>query len=506
MENKDNLGLPEEPFDENEWFDSLLSKPVLGEEIGPDEQAISSAGLTHPSDAEVERIITETLSQDWGQEEEPEPAPPEPYQDREYRDSTSSDFLPEPEDPVSTSDTPETETPARGTSLPRRSSRKLRPSPKKGYGLLGIPHVLATAIWLVIALAIGVSLGRMVWLCAADVLALGRENQSVTFTVEQQDNVDTLASKLKKDGLVRYPELFKFYLRIADKEDSFHPGTFTLNTVYDYKALANALSYTGVSQEIVKGLMIPEGYTCAQIFSLLEEKGVCTVEELENYAANGELNDYWFLEGVERGDRYCLEGYLFPDTYDFYTNDDPGRVLNKLLGDGFNSRFTDRMREKLTGLNERLSTMMAKNGYSQEYIDSHQMTIREIVIVASMIEKESGGADESYTISSVIYNRLTNPDYPHLQIDATVVYALGGKTDPLTEEDLLIDSPYNSYLHDGLIPGPISNPGRESLNAALEPEDTTYYFYALNPETGRHHFSSTLGEHEEFLKGLESGE
>ena len=102
-------------------------------------------------------------------------------------------------------------------------------------------------------------------------------------------------------------------------------------------------SYAPTRTEVV--ITIPEGYTCAQIFKLLEEKGVCSVAELEEYAANGDLGSYWFLEGVKRGSKYCLEGYLFPDTYRFYTNDTPRNALRKLLN-GFDSRFTSVIKEK----------------------------------------------------------------------------------------------------------------------------------------------------------------
>jgi UPF0755 protein len=128
-----------------------------------------------------------------------------------------------------------------------------------------------------------------------------------------------------------------------------------------------------------------------------------------------------------------------------------------------------------------------------------------------MIERETASGSESYEIASVIYNRLTNPgSFPYLQIDATVIYGMGGpKVDPatgeslpLTKADLERDTPYNSYTRKGLIPGPISNPGRNSLNAALDPNDTSYYYYALNPATNEHKFSQTLQEHQNFLNSL----
>jgi UPF0755 protein len=130
------------------------------------------------------------------------------------------------------------------------------------------------------------------------------------------------------------------------------------------------------------------------------------------------------------------------------------------------------------------------------------MTIKDIITIASMIQKESAHTGENYNISSVIYNRLKKPsDFPYLQIDATVVYALGGKND-LTAEDLKFDSPYNTYLYSGLPPTPISNPGISAIYAALSPAETKYYYYALNPKTNEHHFSETYKEHQKFLESL----
>ena len=384
--------------------------------------------------------------------------------------------------------------------------RKKRPKWKKGYGLLGIPHILVTAVWLAIVVAIGVTLGRMIWVIAADVLAFGKKDQVVTITIDDDDTLDDVTNKLKDAGLIRYPGVFKLYADLTDvvEENAISPGTYDLNTMYDYNALVDSMHAYSPAREVVE-VMIPEGYSCAQIFALLEEKGVCTAAELEAYAATGELDEYWFLEGAERGDKYCLEGYLFPDTYKFYTNDDPERVLEKFLDD-FDYRFTDLMKERITELNNHLTEIMAGNGYSEEQIQEKLITIRDVVIIASLIEKESADESESYKISSVIYNRLYDWSYPpFLNIDAALVYVLNGK-DVLTEEDKQLDSPYNTYLYQGLVPGPIANPGLNSLNAALVPEDTDYYYYALDPDINKHHFSSTQSEHDNFLASLEDND
>ena len=387
----------------------------------------------------------------------------------------------------------------------KKPGRKGRPARKKGSGLFGIPHLLATAVWLVIIVWVGVSLGRVLWVCATDVLAFGREEQIVSVTVEETDTLDDVARKLKEAGLIRYPEIFKAYGTLTSAREDISAGTFNLNTIYDYMALVNHMASHSSSREVVK-VTIPEGYNCEQMFKLLEEKGVCKAEYLSEYAAFGELDSYWFLEGVERGTPNCLEGFLFPDTYQFYLGESAANVIEKLL-DGFDYRFSEDHRAAIDTLNVKLSAMMKDNGYDDAYIATQHYDVRKVLIVASLIEEETANSDESYKIASVIYNRLTNQkEHPYLNIDATLMYVLGHK-DALTAEDLAIDNPYNTNIYKGLIPGPITNPGLNSINAALNPDDTGYHYYVLDTssDTREHHFSKTYDEHVNFINSLKEG-
>lgn len=500
---------------QEEWIDEVLGPQDLPDEIGADEHAVSSAGLIHPDDMELELIMAE--HREANGEDAPLPEENDTEEQKEITDEVQqgiSDevtqfFTMENEE---NTDAPEEAVQAESFDDENKSLatvRKGRPKRKKGYGLLGIPHLLATGIWLAIIVVIGVSMGRVLWLCCSDLMAFGKNPAESVITIEDTDTIDTISQKLAEEGLIRYPGLFKTFAELTGKDDNISVGTFYLNSRLDYNAMINGMTeYASDRQEIT--VMFPEGYTCAQIFQLLEENNVCTVAEMEEYAANGELDEYWFLEGVERGDKYCLEGYLFPDTYNFYTNDEPKRVLEKFL-DAFDNRFTDIMRERLVTIGENYAIWLAEEGYDQAYIDAHPMSIREVVIIASLIEKESAGGEESYNISSVIFNRLTDTSQPpYLNIDATLIYALGGNLDPVTGEsmpltydDLEMDHPYNTYVYMGLTPGPISNPGQESLNAAVSPNDTNYYYYALNPSTGSHEFFKTYNEHLAFLDSLE---
>jgi len=222
---------------------------------------------------------------------------------------------------------------------------------------------------------------------------------------------------------------------------------------------------------------ITEGMTVQQIFQLLEEEGVSTVDKLNDMAANHDYA-FSFLQDIPLGDPNRLEGYLFPDTYDFYMGEDARYVINKMLVN-FDSRVNDDIRAQIE-----------ETGYS----------IREILTIASMIEKETDGTDRA-NIASVIYNRLNNPGggtAGYLNIDATIQYVLP-EGEIVSEEDYhTVQSPYNTYENKGLPPGPIANPGMESIMAALNPNSTNYYYYALGDD-GVHHFFSTNSAFQAFL-------
>lgn len=484
-------------------------------EIGIDMAAAAAAGLVAPED----RLLESILAEDWGDpepEEEPEPemeeAPAAPQEAFPVEEELPVELDEEPqEQPEEMEEIPADEAEPEADEEEEnmaQNQKKRRPKINKDGGFWGIlynlPHVLTAIVWLAIVVIIAVPLGRLLWMGAADVFAFGREPAEATLTIEADDTTEDVAQKLSDAGIIRYPWLFRQFADLTGKGERVDPGTYTLGSHLDYNALLNNMVNYGPAQEIVT-VMFPEGYNCAQIFAKLEENGVCTVAELEEYAANGELEDYWFLEGVERGSKYCLEGYLSPDTYDFYTNDDPGRVLEKFL-DAFDAHFSDIMKEDFLEMQERYNTALARNGYSQSYIEANPLTLHKVVTLASIVQKETSNDNESYTIASVFYNRLTDPsDHPYLGSDATVYYAIGdyfGENGELTSEQLKVESPYNTRNSKGLPPGPICNPGAYSLYAALDPDDTDYYYFIYSPNDGKHLFSVTLKEHEQKAKEL----
>ena len=334
--------------------------------------------------------------------------------------------------------------------------------------------------FLYVLLVIGASavLATLGWVWACDLLGLNKEYTSIEIQIDDDTDFDAVVDTLEEKGLIQYKFLFKLYAQFSHAQDKIAPGTYVLNTEMDYHALVSGMSTSSATRKTTD-ITIKEGLTIDQVFDLLEDRGVTSVEKLRDMAANWNYAFDW-LQDRPLGDYHRLEGYLFPDTYTFELGENPKYVINKML-----VNFDAKMDEYMAN-------------YAGE---EAQYSLHDIVTIASMIEKETDGTNNDQrndyrSIASVIYNRLENPaaeTVGYLQIDATLVYLNGGKVP--TEADKSIDSPYNTYLYQGLPAGPISNPGMQSLLAAMNPANTNYYFYVLNPETKQHEYSRTFAEH-----------
>jgi UPF0755 protein len=238
--------------------------------------------------------------------------------------------------------------------------------------------------------------------------------------------------------------------------------------------LAPSLGALQIVDTLVRGdvvlhrVTIPEGFTIRQIADLLAGAGLADRDRLLDLALrDGKRFRRAWLPALPVD---SLEGYLFPDTYQFARGTDEETLVGKML--------------------DRLETVAGASLRSAE--DARGLTRHQLLTVAAMIERETRVPDERPVVASVIYNRLAKG--MRLEIDATVLYALGRHKDVVTLEDLTVDSPYNTYRYAGLPPGPIANPGLAAIAAAGAPAHTPYLYYVLKPD-GRHHFSRTLDEH-----------
>lgn len=275
--------------------------------------------------------------------------------------------------------------------------------------------------------------------------------------------VRQIARRLTQAGLLRSPTAFEVAARVRRLEDRLQSGEYALSPAMSTLEILDRLAR---GQVLLHPLTIPEGSTLVQIADLLAARGLGDRAAFLRVATEeGATFPHPFLPG-----RPNLEGYLFPDTYHLPRGLPARQVVARML-DRFGERVSPAWRARAR---------------------DQGVSLHEAVIIASLVEREARFPDEQPVIAGVIYNRLRRG--MRLEIDATVLYALGEHRPVVTERDLQVDSPYNTYRHAGLPPGPIANPGWGALRAALAPARVPYLFYVLRPD-GRHAFSRTFQEH-----------
>ncbi len=290
---------------------------------------------------------------------------------------------------------------------------------------------------------------------------------AVTVNIPDGASTGQIADILREAGLIKSGVAFRLYTKEEGVDSKLKPGEYTFE--------AGNIDFAAISKLLVQGkqaagikVTIPEGLTVLEIGNILAEKGLVDLDAFIEYTVNGDFS-YDYLPAKGTAER--LEGFLFPSTYQMMPDWGMEKITEILLAQ-FDKVFTDEWRAQT---------------------EKQGMSISEIVTLASIIEKEARVASDRPIIAGVFYNRLKKP--MRLESCATIQYILGETKPVLTYADLQIDSPYNTYRHDGLPPGPIACPGASSLEAALYPEDNDYYFFLAKPD-GSHYFSKTLAEHD----------
>lgn len=288
-------------------------------------------------------------------------------------------------------------------------------------------------------------------------------SREVEIEIKEDATMEEVAKELVNKGVIKNDLMFRLENLIKGNDEPYAAGTFTLNTAMDVNQINYALRSTPVSQTDLT-IVIREGFSVGDIAEYLESKEIVTAEEF--LEACEKPYDYPFLSQVpERENR--LEGYLFPDTYFIRENSTPEEIIHKLL-----TRFEDIYTEKYADRAEEMG-----------------LSMDEVITIASIIEKEIRVDEERSLAAEVIYNRMAQD--MSLQMCSTVLYVLEKRKDSITDEDLKVDSPYNTYLYSGLPKGPISNPGEACIKAALYPSTGNYlYFVVADEETGAHYFTS----------------
>ena len=309
------------------------------------------------------------------------------------------------------------------------------------------------------------------------------DDSYVSVTIKSGSSVSSIAQQLVDAGIVRNKGVFQYTAELLSKGPKLQAGTFQLSPKMTVTEIIDTLSSMQQSRATMRIKLI-EGMTVEEIAASLVEQGA--LEHTERFLAlckDGEAfaANYDFVqEAVEANQdgvrKYTLEGYLFADTYEIYVGSSEETIISKML----------------TRMNEMLSLARA------QLDEENAMSIDQIVTLASMIEKEAAG-DDMYRVSAVFHNRLDAG--MKLQSDVTVHYITGGNNLVLTNDELSLDSPYNTYVYAGLPAGPVCNPGKYALEAAIYPdsdyvEDGYLYFCSGDPATGETVYAKTLAEHE----------
>jgi UPF0755 protein len=304
------------------------------------------------------------------------------------------------------------------------------------------------------------------------------------------------AAELLADlGLTDYPSAMEIYFRAMGVHLCAQAGPHLLPRGATPQALVAALCRTDARPEVK--VTIPEGFNRFTIAKRLENNGICQRDAFEHASADDALLYELGIEPAEVPAANTAEGFLFPATYVFHVDSDPREVVRRLVRES----------------NRRWTALVTKHAGGWERLQSEfEMTRRDVINLAAMVEKEAAVADERPVIASVFLNRLRHRDYPHLQSDPTAMYGCmvmpdeipacddwnGRASGALNRDDKNV---FSTYVTRGLPPGPIANPGAASVEAVLAPADTGFYFFVAKGK-GRHEFTKSYDEHLEAVKRL----
>ncbi len=352
--------------------------------------------------------------------------------------------------------------------------------------------VLKNIIWVVCIIVVSVGLGVTAVVSLFDFVGMGfGRGEVVQMDIPMGSSTVAIAEKLEETGAVKMPLLFRVYSKLKGYESQYKYGLYTFNTEAGYEGIADMLMNDGAKAESVK-VTIPEGtgindYTknvngedvvVKGIATILEEKGVCSKSDFI-YALNEVVLDTKLLGNCNEGKTYySLEGYLFPDTYDFYAYDSAEcaqMVVEKMIAQT-ESKITDDMYKRAEEM-----------GY----------TMNEILTMASIIQMESGqNTNEMANVAAIFYNRLDSKDFATLGSSPTCYYGESFRND---------DGRYDTYKAPGLPPGPLCSPGIDAIKAALYPTEKDGYFYFVTDSQGNFYYHKTMAEQNATIAKLQQG-
>ncbi len=298
-----------------------------------------------------------------------------------------------------------------------------------------------------------------------DMVGIIGSPETVTVSIGEQDNLTTISKKLEGNGVVLNQYIFKFYYQLTNPNATIYPGTISVRKNSSYHDIMKAISNPATN---TISITIPEGFEVREITARLLQNGLIQSEEEFQSALRSftfQTNQGTFITGEA-----LLEGYLFPDTYQVKNNASPEDII-RLMTSNFQSKWTDQYEEQAKKMG---------------------MDIREVITMASIVEREARKTEDFPLVASVFHNRLKLGK--RLESCATVQYILKERKPVLSVADTKIDSPYNTYQNDGLPPAPISSPGILAIEAVLYPKETDYLYF-FTDKNGDNHYSKSYEEH-----------
>ena len=329
-------------------------------------------------------------------------------------------------------------------------------------------------IFIFCVVLISVIASYAIWAVTVDVFAFNDKKEApVNVTIPEGAELSDVAKIYKEAGLIKFPVIYELYAKLRGDDGKYLCGEFSLSPSLCYDELRGAIKNKSGTRAQIK-LTFPEGSTVENIIDIFTSAGIGTREKFISVINEFDFG-FDFLRNIKTEGRiYRLEGYLFPDTYYFYSDSTETEAIYKML-ENFDRRFTSDMRKRAE-----------ENGFS----------VDEVLTLASIIEKEAYYKADMPYISSVFRNRLSSRSMPRLESDATVVYAVGGgkNTGSPIKEELGTDSPYNTYKVKGLPPGAICSPGLDAIEAAISPAQTDYYYFICTKKKTAV-FSKTYAQH-----------
>lgn len=360
------------------------------------------------------------------------------------------------------------------------------------------------AIWLTMILIISIVLGNFIWTEFSDLLGQSRSEDvhSVAIQVPENATLDDVVQILIDNELIKEPDFFKLYAKVTKSDSDYMTGIHNMDSNMDYEAILNSLQSGRELKETVQ-IQFKEGLSVRECAQILEDKKVCTAAQFMDACNSDEFDDEFdFVKDIKPNDKrvYKLEGYLFPDTYDFYIGENASDAVRRFLNNFQQKCYEEK--QTYDGYTGELSVA--------ELAEKKDMTVDEIINMASLVQAEAANEKDMYVISSIFYNRLDTDAYDgvnaygdgelnKMKSDATLYYPYASEDDIPQEIRATFKSNYNTYNITCLPPGAICNPGLKAIDAAVNPDSTDYYYFchkaATTNEAAEAFYATTYDQH-----------